>query len=270
MTSRKIAVSTALLCTLIAPTIGESKMSCFRARGSETRRLMGYILQVKPDPDEYGCRAVIQSPKGETIFETQDTAIGILQVTGKDINGDGQLDAVLEGFSGGAHCCWTYSIVSLGKPVGLLREFKNRRPATFEDIANDGKIEIVTRDGAFDEFDDLMHPFSPFPLLVLRLAGRRLIEVNAEFSPLYKQEIAEARNKLTPQKIERFRLAQLSDLEYQETKSWVLAIVLAYLYGGREEEAWKALDELWPPTDEERIHEDILYKYSRGFRWNLD
>ena len=44
----------------------------------------------------------------------------------------------------------------------------------------------------------------------------------------------------------------------------VLTIVFANLYGGREQEAWKELDEMWPPTDKERIRKVILQKRAEG------
>ena len=44
----------------------------------------------------------------------------------------------------------------------------------------------------------------------------------------------------------------------------VLDIVLAYLYGGRGQEAWKALDEMWPATDKPRMRQMILKARTSG------
>jgi hypothetical protein len=44
----------------------------------------------------------------------------------------------------------------------------------------------------------------------------------------------------------------------------VLAIVLGYLYSGREEQAWKALDEMWPSADKNRVRSLILERRKRG------
>jgi transglutaminase-like putative cysteine protease len=52
------------------------------------------------------------------VFEHDEWGMEIDPITGKDVNGDGYPDAVLVSFSGGAHCCWTYHIVSLGKNPG--------------------------------------------------------------------------------------------------------------------------------------------------------
>jgi len=44
----------------------------------------------------------------------------------------------------------------------------------------------------------------------------------------------------------------------------VLTIVLNYLYSGREPQAWQALDEMWPPSDKERVRGLILERQARG------
>ncbi len=44
----------------------------------------------------------------------------------------------------------------------------------------------------------------------------------------------------------------------------VLVIVLNYLYSGRDDQAWQALGEMWPPADVERVKKLILERRSRG------
>jgi hypothetical protein len=41
-------------------------------------------------------------------------------------------------------------------------------------------------------------------------------------------------------------------------------VVLNYLYSGREDQAWQALDEMWPPADESRVRSLILERRKRG------
>jgi hypothetical protein len=43
-----------------------------------------------------------------------------------------------------------------------------------------------------------------------------------------------------------------------------MTVVLNYLYSGREEQAWQALDEMWPPADATRVKQLILERRSRG------
>jgi hypothetical protein len=194
----------------------------------------------------------------------------LLEIAGQDLNADGDADVVFEGYSGGAHCCWSYWIVSLGNPPGLLLAIENERQASFHS-ANDGRVEIWTLDGVFDYFDGLSHAESFFPTVVLRLEKQVLRDVGSEFQEEYDKEIAEARNGLNPEALQRFRRIQdicaiggdeerACDVEAPEdeyfalrkVKALVSTIVLSYLYSGREAEAWKALDEMWPPADKER------------------
>src|SRR6266851_2508052 len=49
----------------------------------------------------------------------------------------------------------------------------------------------------------------------------------------------------------------------------VLTVILEFLYGGRPEEAWKALGELWPSDDRERIRHTIINEYCGGLRSDL-
>ena len=44
----------------------------------------------------------------------------------------------------------------------------------------------------------------------------------------------------------------------------MLIVVLAYLYSGRESQAWQALGEMWPQSDQARIKAIIMERRSRG------
>lgn len=224
-----------------------------------------------PQEDHGLCYASVVSPRGNVIFHADDAGMRINEITGKDLNGDGQPDAVFEGYSGGAHCCWTYWIISLGEWPGLIKRIENERPADFKDIDNDGRIEIWTGDGAFDYFDCLSHAATPFPDVIFRLEGRALKDVSYEFRHLYDREIMEARAELTAVELDRFRAVkdvcddQSVQFEYViETMPKVLRIVYAYLYGSREQTAWQALEEMWPAHDVHRIRKQIIETRGRG------
>jgi len=243
------------------------------ATGGGTSGSHGFTINVAPDNGEYGCRAKIVSLKGKLVFEYDNWGIDIVPVSGKDINGDGAPDVVLEGFSGGAHCCWTYSVISLGQQPGLIREFKNRAPASFEDLKGNGHVEILVRDGGFDEFDRVAHPFSPFPLLILRLRGRKFLDVGPGFVSVYDKEIRSEHNRLKPINLETFLHSDPTqihdDIGYEETQRAVSLIILDYLYSGRTGEAWKSLKQFWPAADSERIRQEMLDQYCNGLRKNL-
>lgn len=196
-----------------------------------TIQVYGFSIELKSVPESPGswytiCRARVVSPEGKTVYEQKDWSFQIDSATGKDINGDGQPDAVLIGYSGGAHCCWAYDIISLGKTPGLIRGFTNRAPATFSDLRGNGQIEISIPDGSFDEGFRLDHPFSVFPQLIVQLKGTRFEDVGAEFWPIFQREIDRKRGDLRAQWLRTFLNSnpyEVHDsLDYQGTKSGIL------------------------------------------------
>ena len=260
------------------------RMYCYQnvtdhgATGGGLVHVNSFTVEVKPipNPDVSGfmtCQATIRSSEGKIVFEHNDWGMEIDSITGRDVNGDGIPDAVLVSFSGGAHCCWTYHIVSLGKNPGLLAEFENRSTASFEDLNGDGKTEVLIRDGGFDEGFGLSHPFSPFPLLIVRLNGAKFEDAGSRFWSVYEKEIREERSKLKDKNLRDFlqsNPAEIHDsLDYLDTKYRVLAITLDYLYAGRPVEARRFLGKLWPAEYQERTWEEMISGYCSGLRAQL-
>src|SRR5207253_339848 len=105
------------------------------------------------------------------LFHADDAALKLIRPEPGDVNGDGASDMIFEGYSGGAHCCWTYWIVSLGARPGLVAVLKNQSPISLV-AGQEGKTDIETFDGSFDYFDCLSHAESPMPAVFLRLEGR--------------------------------------------------------------------------------------------------
>jgi len=261
------------------------RMYCYQkvlepgATGGGSVQANGFTVEVKPiqdpdDPNYMTCRATVRSAEGKTVFEHTEWGIEIDPITGKDVNGDGYPDAVLVSFSGGAHCCWTYHIVSLGKNPGLLAEFENRSTASLEDLHGDGTVEILIRDGSFDEGFGLMHPFSPFPLLIVRLRGTKFEDVGYKFWPVYEKEIRKERNKLNGKSLRDFLQSNPTEihdsLDYLDTQYRALAIALDYLYSGRTAEAHRVLGELWPAKFQQQAWEQMVNGYCSGLRARLE
>lgn len=268
-----ISLSAILLPVLTTTGAAQPKApDCFRGEvHAEPRRIGDFLVQLesvpdKKDPRYAACQVQVFSPHGP-VFQATNHAMSIDEISGKDINGDGQPEAVFEGFSGDAHCCWTYWIVSLGERPGLLKEVSNQTAIGFRETT-DGHIDLWTGDGAFDYFDCLSHAETVFPTVFLRLQGRELKDVGPEHWDDYANQIAEARKRITAEELRQFRESKNQDEMCEgnprSTMPKVLAIVFANLYGSREEEAWKALDGMWPPEDKGRIRKLILQKRAEG------
>jgi hypothetical protein len=235
-------------------------------------------VEVKPasdtdDPSLMTCRATVRSSKGTLIFEQEDWGIEIDPITGRDVNGDGIPDAVLVSFSGGAHCCWSYYIISLGKRPGLIAKFENQASASFQDLRRDGKVQIVVRDGTFDFDFGLSHAFSPFPLLIVQLHGSTFQDVSAGFRALYEKEIQRERSQLNPESLQEFARSHSSEgldsADHEAIECSILLMALDYLYAQRTRDARNVLDEFWPVESREQTWQEMIRGYCSGLRSQL-
>jgi len=180
-------------------------------------------------------------------------------------------------------CCMAYEIYSLKQPPALLRRIAGGEFFSAADTDLDGRIEIWTDDAAaVDGFENLHLSDLDFaPPIVLRFARGRLLDVGSEFRPYYNQKITEERAKIVAQDLEDFKnsdgklepvsmvpVIKLSRMRNAKTK--VLEIVWSYLYSGREQDAWRSLQEMWPASDIDRIRSAILSARARGIRSQID
>lgn len=185
-----------------------------------------------------------------------------------------------------AECCMTLQIYSLRKPPKLVRTITGGTFFSTADTDLDGQIEIWTNDTAsLEGFESREFGGSySAPTVVLRFVQGRLMDVGSEFQGYFDGEIAKVRSNLDPDELREFKnssgrlppTAHFSpqDLRRSEnlerTKEKVLQIVWAYLYSGREQEAWKSLADMWPPADFDRIRESIISARDRGIRAQVD
>jgi hypothetical protein len=233
------------------------------ARSSIEKSIGRFKVQIEPVPspdgDGFRCRADLIAPAGQKTHLMEDVWVSIHQGTGEDLFGDGRLSLVLEGFSGGAHCCYTYRIIDLTNPPVVLPPIENGTPFYFFKDKASGQFRVLTGDGGFDYFDGLCHACVPMPTVVLRLDAEGLHDASPRFVEQYDTEIAAARARIPQGDIGKFEMA-----DFQDAKPVVLEIVLSYLYSGREAEAWQTLEEMWPAGDRDRMKKLILKTRAGG------
>ncbi len=139
---------------------------------------------------ENSCQSYLVEPSGHEIPLLCDWTVSVFQGTGEDLFGDGNPGLILEGFSGGAHCCYTYTIADLGDAPLVLSPVHNQTPfLVFKDPATK-QFRILTSDGAFDYFDGLCHACAPFPRVVLQATVGGLRDVSSQFVDQYDSDIA--------------------------------------------------------------------------------
>jgi hypothetical protein len=247
---------------------------CPYTKGYEhPERFAGYTLRLRSGgktPTDR-CRATITSPKGTVTTAAKDWALTVDKISGTDINGDGKPELVIDGYSGGERCCFTYTIAGLSGTPRVIRKIESPSPLTFEKQA-DGTVLIHGAESSLDYFI-LPHPMAVVPQVTLRMEGNNLVDVSAQFQADYDKLIDEARAELTSADLEKFRQSSYNDKMFTDqlpTVRRVLTIVLNYLYSGREEQGWKALEELWPPSDQERLKSLIQQRRGRGLLAQLN
>jgi len=232
-----------------------------------------YKVRLVPSPEEtynFGraCSAYLAKPDGSESLLYHDADISILKGTGDDIFATGNPGVILEAFSGGAHCCYTYIFADLGDSRAVPLTVENETGFyIFKDA--DGSYKILTWDGAFDYFDDMCHACSPAPSVVLELHKTGLRDVSKQYAADFDEEIAAVRAEIKPDELSMFGNADLSKgdpawAESEELRQTIIKIVLAYLYSGREQTAWQTLDQMWPAKDRQRIKDLILKTRSEG------
>jgi hypothetical protein len=177
----------------------------------------------------------------------------------------------------------TYLVYSLRGPPQLLRTITGGDSFRAADTDLDGRIEIWATDAkAVSGFEGL--PLSSFdfpPTVVMRFEDRRLIDVSSEFRHSYDDQIERLQSQLDPRQLSDFKK---SDGKFNTIPPWeteklrallstkikVLEIVWAYLYSGRETDAWQALAERWPTADLDRIRISITNARASGISSQVD
>jgi hypothetical protein len=206
-----------------------------------------------------------------------------LDVFGADF-GDGVPVAAFAIRKTKSDCCLDYAIYSLHPPPHLLLTISGGGSFSASDIDLDGTVEIFTDDSAVvNGFESIsLGELNFLPTLVLRFVHGLWKDGSAEFQPYFDRQIAKIREGLSSQDLQSFKnsdgkLTQLASEasaerlhELRTAKIKVLEIVWAYLYSGREDEAWRFLRSAWPPGDVERIRSAILNMRSRGIQSQVD
>jgi hypothetical protein len=243
------------------PAHSQTADGCFNGKGELHKKLEdGFSLNIRPSTEdmEAPCWGEILDVSGRETYGQNNFGVRLNEMTGKDIDGDGGPEIVIEGYSGGAHCCWTYGFISLTTPPRVA-SIRNNHPFALKEI--NGTPVLYTNDSAFDYFEG-PYVASPRADVFLQLRDSKFHDIGPELVPEYDRRIAEEKKLLTPEKLQAF-LSAGSDPDF-ELKSAILTIVIEYLYSGREQEAWKALAAMWPPGDRPRIQAAIVKARAGG------
>lgn len=160
-----------------------------------------------------------------------------------DLDGDGTADLLVQSYSGGAHCCYSYTVFSLGGKVkkAAILEARNS-PFILEDVDGDGRLEARGTDDTF-AYWEASYAQSPKPKVIVRLKGGRF-------------ELARNLMKKPPisgiamaDEVKKYR--QILEDEQTFVPAW-WGRILEFIYSGQGEQAWRFLDLTWPMRQEKK------------------
>jgi hypothetical protein len=183
------------------------------------------------------------------------TALSIDAVSGKDVNGDRQPDLVVSDWSGGAHCCYSTSIYSIGSQVRPLLTIAtgNCGPGELRDLDDDGSMEVVTCD------DRLAYSYcsfaeSPLPRVVMAYNASR-----GEYELATPRYAARLRDEIAAQTLEaRTRMKAEGGKDAGADKCTVLQPALSLMYAGQLEEGRRLIRELYRGPDLDAFEQEVV------------
>jgi hypothetical protein len=206
------------------------------------------------------CDVSVRDRNGRTIFEDRGFNTKIDPATGRDIDNDGQPDAVLGvDTTGGTGGNWEYPVISFAPTPRLLLTLP---PATFDFQTKPGGTLIWTSaifEGLGQNSADLstiatVHEFRP--------SG--FVDVTADYcKPMLTGEL-QGPGSLRGQLAILTRQAKLDSRldagrpeDREDTRLAATTIVLQQIYCGQLEDASRLVLEVWPGRDQSRIRKQI-------------
>lgn len=158
---------------------------------------------------------------------------------GTDITGLGKPNLILNEWSGGAHCCFSFHVLELGdrpREIAVV-DAADSDYAHFEDVNHDGHYEFVGWDFTFAYWRTGFSQ-SPAPRILLRFDGMKY-----ELAPDLMRQAPPATKELSL--IEANVLND--DWEEGTPPPLLWRTMLDLIYTGHSDLAWKFFDAAWSP-----------------------
>jgi hypothetical protein len=143
-----------------------------------------------------------------------------------DVLGSGAEALAYEAFSGGAHCCFSVTIVQLqpGARHLLDADLGNGGPDQFRQLDGSGPLELLAYSDVFAYFDHLTFAVSPFMPLVFAYDGSQYIEATRQFPEVIEAEIGRAEADLDQAATRGVPVNVPAQFAYEEQKSAALRL----------------------------------------------
>lgn len=221
----------------------------------EERLVNGYAIRFWKKPeDQLGFESIVLiEATGQPPIRV-DMASAINNLTGSDLNGDGYPDAVLETYTGGAHCCFGTQVFSL-RPNGaalILKKPESNAGGTFQDLNADGISEFVTYDDSF------AYQYCPYAagvvvkaILAYDPAQDRYLPASPRFPEQYTEEIAQNEER------SQFAPGEMGEWDGSNICA-ILPLALDFLYMGQPDRAQNEFTSRYSAPDADAQWAEIL------------
>ena len=250
----------------------------------ETHRLGAYRVERNINEAEGEEQVVIRRDKtilrvigGERYKFGQRVRAGYAPAiaAGADITNDGIPDLLVEGFSGGAHCCFTYYVFSMGDEVREIAELDTRDAgATFRNVDDEPDLEALSADVNF-AYWYTSYAESPLPRITFKYRdGRYRLAPDLMRAP----QIAEDELIKAADEIARSDRWGPPDPKYPndphlaanyEPRLW--EVMLDLIYSGHYSRAVLFFEQAWPeaqPDKEKFRYEFFQCQLRRSRYWS--
>jgi len=143
-----------------------------------------------------------------------------------DVLGDGSQALALETFSGGAHCCFSVSVILLqpGGPHLLDADLGNGGLVQPQQLDGSGPLELPATSDVFAYFADLSFAASPFMPLVFAYDGTGYVEATRQYPDRITGEVARAEVALSAAVARGVPTQVPPQFAYQEQQSVALRL----------------------------------------------
>jgi hypothetical protein len=206
------------------------------------------------------CEVSVRDRNGKTIFEDRGFSTKIDPATGRDIDNDGQPDAVVGvDTAGGSRGSWEYPVISFTPMPRLLLKLP---PASFDFQTKPGKTLIWTS-ATFDDLGPSLAEISTVAT-VHEFRPNGFVDVTTDYcKPMLAGELqgpGSLRGQLailTRQAKQNSRLDAGRPEDREDTRLAATTIVLQQIYCGQMEDASRLVLEVWPGSEQSRIRKQI-------------
>ena len=210
---------------------------------------------------------IVLSYEGNVIRSVQNESPLFLNFGLFSLIGERDKQLIIEEYSGGIHCCYSYWIYNLGTVPVLLYESANYpvdSQLDLNDIDKDGVYELGQSLRTFNYFDRCAYAFSPSPHALFRFERERqqYILANQQFSSHLLRNVAKH--------IQRLRDFEKTGIDFSSFKDTggeylgiVLQIALDYVYSGQEDQGWEFFEKEYKLQDKSIIRQKVRDKLGK-------